>query len=128
MFDLLQTKKIKLLPVLVLTVVLALIVFFVVRALSIPPLSGGIPGVSSPTAVVYKGRITYIDPKFYPQEGISYVLTDSSGKEIVLLTAADQKLVVSEGLNVSVYGVLSKTKTGENVLVVDKVVIENASN
>jgi len=91
-----------------------------------------IPTNSVPEQVTeqsYEGRITYISPETYPGEGISYYLADPSGKEIVLLRAPDQRLVIAEGLTVKVFGMLSKTRDGtKQVLVVDRVVIKNASN
>lgn len=77
----------------------------------------------------YEGKVVYINPNFYPQDKITYALTDSAGKEIILLSSKDQKLVVAEGNFVKVIGRLSKTSDGKKgVLFVDKVVIKNASN
>ncbi len=77
----------------------------------------------------YAGRITYIDPKFYPEDKISFVLVNSKGEEIILLKASDEKLMVSEGLDVEVVGQMAKTKDGkEDVLIVSKVVIKNGSD
>lgn len=77
----------------------------------------------------YEGRITYIDPNFYPEDRISYELVDSGGKVVILLKATDQKLVVAEGHGAKVYGKLSKTLDGKkDVLLVDKVMINNGTN
>jgi hypothetical protein len=74
----------------------------------------------------YKGRVTYVDPQFYPQDGISYYLADETGTEIILLKTDDEKLTVVEGLEVIVFGELQKTKEkGEDVLMVEKVVVKN---
>jgi hypothetical protein len=71
----------------------------------------------------YDGMITYVDPRSYPEDNISYELADAKGKRIILLKAKDQKLEVSEGLFVTVAGTLTKTADGEEVLMVDKIVI-----
>ena len=82
----------------------------------------------------FEGTVTYIDPQFhsykdYLHEDISYELTDSKGNTIILLSAGDEKLVVSEGHYVKVFGDMSKTEDGEkDVLLVDRVVIKNVSN
>lgn len=79
--------------------------------------------------VFYEGTVTYVDPKFHPYKDISYELTDSKGKTIILLGAKDQKLVVAEGHYAKVYGEKSKTEDGEkDLLIVEKVVISNVSN
>lgn len=80
--------------------------------------------IGTPEKVSFEGKITFVDPNLYPNDDISYTLVDSSGKEIVLLKAIDQKLVVSEGHFATVYGDISKTKDGKkDVLIVDKIVI-----
>lgn len=77
----------------------------------------------------YEGVITYIDPQNYPLDNISFYLADDKGKEIILLKANDQKLEVAEGHRVKVYGALKKTEDGKkDILMVEKVVIPNASN
>lgn len=76
-----------------------------------------------------EGKVKYIDPINYPQDKISYVLTNLEGKEIILLKANDQKLAIAEGLTVKVGGSYSKTINGkEKVLIVDEVIIKNVSN
>jgi hypothetical protein len=79
--------------------------------------------------VEYEGRIRYLDPMTYPNDDISYVLVDNSGREIILLRATDQKLVVAEGHNVTVYGTMQKTSDGQtDVLLVKRVGIKNVSD
>lgn len=77
----------------------------------------------------YEGRVRYVDPRFYPQDNISYMLIDLSGKEIILLKSVDQKLVIAEGHSATVYGKLTKTlDKKKDVLLVSRVVIKNAPN
>ncbi|MFA6981638.1 MAG: hypothetical protein WC243_01270 [Patescibacteria group bacterium] len=79
--------------------------------------------------VYYEGVITYISSSLYPDDKIGYSLTDASGKQIILLKARDEMLVVSEGLTARVYGKVSNTKDGKSkVLLVERVVINNGSN
>lgn len=74
----------------------------------------------------YEGRIVYIDPNFYPQDKITYILQNAEGKEVILLSAKDQKLQVAEGNFARLYGTINKTKDGKkDVLMVDKVMITN---
>jgi hypothetical protein len=78
---------------------------------------------------IYEGRIEYINPSFYPNDNLSYVLSDGSGKQIILLRAKDQKLSIAEGLYVKVRGVVAKTKDGKgDILNVSEVIIKNAAN
>ncbi|EKD94947.1 MAG: hypothetical protein ACD_25C00145G0004 [uncultured bacterium] len=79
------------------------------------------------TSVILEGRVSYTNPEYYPGDEISYVLTDSSGKEISLLKAEDDKLALAEGLNVKVKGVKMTTRAGTNYLLVKEVII-NAAN
>lgn len=74
----------------------------------------------------YEGRVSLMTPGLYPGEDISYALVDSKGKEIILLRAADQKLEVSEGHYVAVYGEEVETKEKKKVLIVDRLVIKGA--
>jgi hypothetical protein len=53
-------------------------------------------------STMYKGRVTYTDPNFYPLDDISYYLADDQGDTIILLKAFDEKLTVVEGLYVYV--------------------------
>jgi hypothetical protein len=77
----------------------------------------------------YDGKIEYVNPGFYPNDNISYTLVDGSGKQLILLRAKDQKLVIAEGLFVKVKGAISKTKdVKSDVLNVSEVIIKNASN
>jgi len=79
--------------------------------------------------ISYEGTVTYIDPQFHPYKDISYELTDFDGKTVVLLKADDEKLLVSEGHYVKVFGKISKTDDGEkDVLLVERVVIKNVPN
>jgi len=79
--------------------------------------------------VSYEGTITFLGEGFYPEDKISYVLTDTKGEEIILLRATDDKLAIVENLNVQVIGKVSKTKDGRSeVLVVREVVLKNATN
>lgn len=76
--------------------------------------------------IMYKGRITFVEPLLYPEDDISFALVNSSSERIILLKAFDQKLEVAEGHFAEVYGKLIKTKNGkEDVLLVNKVVIAN---
>ncbi len=88
--------------------------------------SGNLPKQEKTEA---SGKITYVNPEMYPMDEISYSLTDSSGKDIYLLSAKDNKLEISEGLYVKVVGTLSKLKDGKTpVLLVEEVIINNVSN
>ena len=92
--------------------------------------SSEVPSVEiSVTKKSYTGRITYLSPQLYPEDEISYVLTDSSGKEVILLKAEDQKLMVSEGLFATVSGRMKKTADKkEDVLLVDEVIVKNVAD
>ena len=41
--------------------------------------------VSQKPETIYKGKIVYVNPNFYPGEDVSYALEDSSGKILYLL-------------------------------------------
>jgi len=130
MQDLLK-KKLRVVVFFVVLIVASVTVFFVDTLLSIFDDTSPIPIQGSPVATEtsYEGSITFVGTDFYPEEGISYALTDSAGNEIILLKADDQKLVVSEGLTAQVFGVLSKTADGEmDILSVDRIVVKNATN
>lgn len=86
-----------------------------------------LPPVAVDTRVVLGGRIAYTNPEYYPGEEISYALVDSSGKELILLRAEDDKLALAEGLNVKVRGNEMYTKSGTKYLLVEEVII-NAAN
>jgi len=82
-----------------------------------------------PSLSEYEGKITYINPAFYPDDKISYVLVDASGKDIILLKSNDQKLSIAEGLYVKVRGAKLKTADGKmDVLNVKEVVIKSVTN
>lgn len=76
----------------------------------------------------FEGTVTYIDPRNFPGDEISYYLADSDGKEIVLLRSKDQKLSVVEGLRVRVSGVVEDIEGSTNVLNVEGVTIKNGAN
>lgn len=60
------------------------------------------------------GKVVYLDPSKYPNDNISYKLVDREGKDVVLLTASDDKLKLVEGAFVTLRGktqVLSDGKT-----------------
>jgi hypothetical protein len=93
------------------------------------PAQNGRNGENQLIEVSYEGRIMYVNPLLYPNDNISYSLVDGSGKELILLTATDQKLEVAEGHNVTVYGFMGKTADGKReVLKVNRVGIRNAAN
>ena len=83
---------------------------------------------ASPTEVSYEGVITYVDPQLNPGEGISFLLNNSTGEEMILLKSNDQKLEVSEGHFVKVFGTKKKTSTGKEYLLVERIVLKNGSN
>lgn len=74
----------------------------------------------------YKGIIKYYGPNQYNKESITHVLVDQNNKEIILLTAKDDKLLVVEGQSVQVQGdkVYTKDKL-KQVLIVKKVIVGN---
>jgi len=85
--------------------------------------------VKDQTGTIYEGRISYIDPNTYPNDNISYILLDKNGKQIILLRAQDQKLVVAEGYFAKVTGSVVKTIDGKkDVLEVAVVILKNVSN
>lgn len=75
----------------------------------------------------FEGKVVYIDPRFYPLEDISFYLEDSSGNELILLNAHDEKLTVVEGLEVIVFGTTSKSmdEPEKEVLLVDRIIVKN---
>lgn len=85
--------------------------------------------VAAKQKVSYSGRIKFIDSSVYPAEGVSFVLVDAGGKEVVLLSAKDQKLSVAEGLNARVVGELTNNAKGDKkILIVEEVIINNVTN
>jgi uncharacterized protein YneF (UPF0154 family) len=77
----------------------------------------------------YEGKVSFINPNFYPDDKISFVLQGSDGNDIILLRSKDQKLSIAEGLHVKLTGTVVKTKDGKKeILIVDKVMIKNATN
>lgn len=79
---------------------------------------------SQDTNIVEKlGRVIYTNPDMYPGENISYRLVDADGKDIILLTASDDKLKIIENSTVKVRGRIKKTTQGNfDVLFVEQVV------
>lgn len=85
--------------------------------------------VVAPETVTYDGVITYIDPRTFPGEEISFYLADAKGKTIILLKSDDKKLEVSQGLYATITGTVGKISSGkEDFLQVERIVIKNASN
>ncbi len=74
----------------------------------------------------FEGKVTYTGAP--TEDDISYVLSDTAGKDIILLKASDSKLKIVEGLNAKVKGTVSKTKSGKDVLTVQEVSIKNATD
>ena len=90
--------------------------------------SGG-SGLNAQSGSAYEGRISFVDPNTYPNDNISYILLDKNGKQIILLRAQDQKLVVAEGHFAKVTGSVVKTIDGKkDVLEVAVVILKNVSN
>src|SRR3989344_5091638 len=76
----------------------------------------------------YEGIITYVNPRTYPKDNISFVLKDEEGNDVILLKSDDQKLAVTEGHKAKVYGSLTKSSDeGNNILIVSKVVFRNVT-
>jgi hypothetical protein len=76
-----------------------------------------------------EGRITYVNPEFYPMDDISYSLSDYSGKELYLLKSNDEKLSIAEGLFAKVVGKMGKLSDGRtDVLIVEEVIINSATD
>lgn len=85
--------------------------------------------IKKPEKMEIEGRVTYVNPDFYPEDDISFSLTDSSGKEIYLLKAKDQKLKIAEGLFVKVVGKVGKLKDEKtDVFIVEEVIIKSATD
>jgi len=89
------------------------------------PVNIGDPITSEDTKNSLKGRIKYTNPANYPEEDISYKLVDKDGKDLILLKCEDEKLKVAENLSVEVRGLQTKTKAGEDVLIVEEIIISN---
>lgn len=82
--------------------------------------------VQEQESTMYRGKVTYIDPNFYPQDDISYYLEGDDGETLILLKANDEKLTVVEGLVVYVFGEIGEVKgSDEEVLLVEKIVVKN---
>ncbi len=85
------------------------------------------PAFNQPEEKYYEGRISYVDPMRYPGQNVSYILVDPNGKLLFLLKAQDQKLVVAEGHWGKLYGDISKSPTGEDILTVERVVLKQSN-
>jgi len=73
-----------------------------------------------------EGKVTYVGDL---GDNISYSLTDSSGKDVVLLKSPDSKLKIVEGLQVKVYGMFIKGMNGKkDTLIVKEIIINNGTN
>lgn len=69
------------------------------------------------------GRVVYTNPSEFPNDNISYKLVDEDGKDIIFLTASDDKLKVIENTTVKLKGRVVKTSDGlRDVLKVEEVV------
>ncbi len=78
---------------------------------------------------MFEGKIKYVDPNMYKADEVEHVLVDSSGKQIILLKAKDEKLAVAENLYAKLYGKV--TRSGDNksdILVVERISISNGTN
>ena len=110
-------------------ILLGSIVFFIDRFFTDFDSSSTINAVEPITAEVtkssLKGTIKYTSPANYPGENISYKLVDKDGKDVILLKSEDAKLEMAENLRVEVQGLQTKTKAGESVLIVEKIIISN---
>lgn len=80
------------------------------------------------TTIEEEGVITYIEPLLHQEDDIKFSLVGKNGDEIILLKAKDQKLEVSEGHFATVIGQPKKTTKGEDYILVEKVIIKNATN
>jgi uncharacterized protein YneF (UPF0154 family) len=123
----------KLLLILVLTFVIFLIIgiavgYFMPSLLNKNEIKLNLP-IAGEQPKYYQGKVTYVNPSFYPGEKISFSLVDSQGKDIILLRSEDQKLSIAENLVVKVTGIIHKTKDGKSeVLDVTELIIKNAAD
>jgi hypothetical protein len=85
--------------------------------------------IEKPQEQMFQGMVKYIDPRNYPEDEISFVLKDNSGKDVILLKANDQKLTIVENLNVKLYGFVIKATDGStDILNVERISIQNGTN
>jgi hypothetical protein len=112
------------------TFILFLLVGIFIGYFTKSPLNQNENPTQDSTAKVYnveverEGRITFTDPVMYPKDKIKYVLVDRNGEEIPL-RSSDDKLEISQGLDVTVTGKFLPSKDGgKDVLVVDEVIIK----
>ncbi len=69
------------------------------------------------------GKVVYESPDNNPDEGISFkLIEEKTGKHIILLKASDEKLKFVEGTTAKLLGNIEKTKNGQDVLFVEKIV------
>lgn len=80
------------------------------------------------TKVEFSGYVQFVDEAFRTDPQVEYKLVDSKGGDITPLMAKDEKLTIVEGLYVKVTGKKSKTKLGNDVLMVEEVLISNATD
>ena len=140
MFDLLKNLYIKIESIrgkkLVITLVVIFVVFsliglvfgyFIQISLNENELDNAIPVRATPTPpekISFKGKVEYVNPDVY---GVSYVLVDEEGNDVLLLKSDDEKLALSEGLFVTVTGI--KVPKAENqkldLLLVEEIAISN---
>lgn len=85
-------------------------------------------GAVKPEFVSYSGLVEYRNPDFYPEDEVSYVLVDTSGEDVILLKADDNKLEIVEGLFVKVSGRKVRSSNNKDVLIVEEVEISNVSD
>jgi len=76
----------------------------------------------------FEGIVTFVDPRLSPDGKISFSLNDPLGNEIILLESEDQKLELSEGFKVTVYGTKKKAPDGRDYLLVERIVLKNGTN
>ncbi len=70
------------------------------------------PGKKVEDLIERSGKVVYIDPSKYPDDGVSYKLIDRDGKDIVLLKASDDKLKLVEGAFVTLRGKMQMLTDG----------------
>ncbi len=123
-----QPKVFKTLIYIVLPLFVISILYFTNKSLNKDEMVQIAPVTQNDSMVTKTGKITYVDPRTYPGENISYYLADNAGKSIILLSAKDDKLHVVEGLSVTVKGTIIKTQDGKaDILSVEEITI-NGNN
>ena len=71
----------------------------------------------------WEGSVKYVSPYETPDERIKFRLTYDEGNHIVFLRSDDEKLDLSENLYVKVIGLPTKTSDGEDVLIVQELIV-----